>query len=139
MLYFQSFSFKSLPIILNSKFVKGKSEIFANLSTGFGKSLISVFDSLTASSGHLVVVGLPVVDLMKDQMRYLRCTGSSPVGISDLQDENSKKLEKWPFLPFQLCLEFPSRGWKIKGREKKGLRTDQTRSPFLVISLTRKS
>ena len=48
------------------EFVKGKSNIFVNLPTGYGKPLVyqalpMVFDSLTARSGHIVVVVSPLV------------------------------------------------------------------------------
>ena len=59
-----------------SEFVKGKSDIFVNLPTGYGKSLVyqalpTVFDSLTACSGHIVVVVSPLVNLMRDQVPSL--------------------------------------------------------------------
>ena len=62
-----------------SEFVKGKSDIFVNLPSGCGKSLVyqalpTVFDSLTARSGHIVVVVSPLVNLMRDQVRSLRST-----------------------------------------------------------------
>ena len=49
-----------------SEFVKGKSDIYVNLPTGYGKSLVyqalpTVFDSLTTRSGHIVVVVSPLV------------------------------------------------------------------------------
>ena len=59
-----------------SEFVKGKNDIFVNLPTGYGKSLVyqalpMVFDSLTTRSGHIVVVVSPLVNLMSDQVRSL--------------------------------------------------------------------
>lgn len=84
------------------EFVKGKSDIFVNLPTGYGKSLIyqalpSVFDCLTTNSGHVVVVVSPLVNLMKDQVRYLRGIGVSSVSLSDLQDGDTEKVEKAAF------------------------------------------
>ena len=72
-----------------SEFVKGKSDIFVNLPTGYGKSLVyqalpTVFDSLTVRSGHIVVVVSPLVNLMRDQVRSLRSIGISLVSLSDL-------------------------------------------------------
>lgn len=66
-------SFQMKPI---SEFSKGKSDIYVNLPTGYGKSLIyqalpSVFDTLTDSLGHVVVVVSPLVNLMRDQVQSL--------------------------------------------------------------------
>ena len=59
-----------------SEFVKEKSDILANLPTGYGKSLVyqalpTVFDSLTVRSGHIVVVVSTLVNLMRDQVQSL--------------------------------------------------------------------
>ena len=82
-----------------SEFVKGKSDIFVNLPTGYGKSLVyqalpSVFDSLTASSGHVVVVVSPLVNLMRDQVQSLRSIGVSSVSLSDLEEGEADKVGK---------------------------------------------
>ena len=82
-----------------SEFVKGKSDIFVNLPTGYGKSLVyqalpTVFDSLTARSGHIVVFVSPLVNLMRDQVRSLRSIGISSVSLSDLQEGEAEKVEK---------------------------------------------
>lgn len=52
-------------------FVLKKTDLFVNLPTGFGKSLIYqafplLFDVLCNTSGHIVVVISPLVNLMKD-------------------------------------------------------------------------
>ena len=79
-----------------SEFVKGKSVILVNLPTGYGKSLVyqalpSVFDSLTTSSGHVVVVVSPLVNLMRDQVQSLRSIGVSSVSLSDLEEREAEK------------------------------------------------
>ena len=81
------------------EFVRGKSDIFVNLPTGHGKSLIyqalpSIFDSLAASPGHVVAVVSPLVNLMKDQVRFLRSIGISSVSLSDLEEGEDEKVEK---------------------------------------------
>ena len=82
-----------------SEFVKGKNDIFVNLPTGYGKSLVyqalpTVFDSLTARSGHIVVVVSPLINLMRDQVRSLRSIGISSVSLSDLQEGEAEKVGK---------------------------------------------
>ena len=82
-----------------SEFVKGKSDIFVNLPTGYGKSLVyqallTMFDSLTARSGHIVVVVSPLVNLMRDEVRSLRSIGISLVSLSNLQEGEAEKVEK---------------------------------------------
>ena len=52
---------------------KGK-DVFVNLPTGYGKSLIyqaspTVFDTLRSSSGHIVIVVSPMISLMDDQVK----------------------------------------------------------------------
>ena len=81
------------------EFVRGKSDIFVNLPTGHGKSLIyqalpSIFDSLAASPFHVVAVVSPLVNLMKDQVRFLRSIGISSVSLSDLEEGEAEKVEK---------------------------------------------
>ena len=44
-----------------------------------------------------MVVVSPLVNLMKDQVRYLRSIGVSSVSLSDLQDEDTEKVEKAAF------------------------------------------
>jgi len=82
-----------------SEFSKGKSDIYVNLPTGYGKSLIyqalpSVFDTLTDSLAHVVVVVSPLVNLMRDQVQSLRSIGISAVSLSDLEEGEAEKVEK---------------------------------------------
>ena len=53
------------------QFVQKKTDVFVNLPTGYGKSLIYqalpfVCDSILEAAGHIVVVVSPLVNLMKD-------------------------------------------------------------------------
>ena len=82
-----------------TEFVNGKNDIFVSLPTGFGKSIIYqalplIFDCLTGSPGHVVVVISPLVNLMKDQVRYLRSVGVQAVSLSDLEDAEAGRVEK---------------------------------------------
>ena len=51
-------------------------EIFVNLPTGSGKSLIYqglpvIFDTVKRTSGHIVAVISPLLNLINDQVNYL--------------------------------------------------------------------
>ena len=75
------------------KVVMRKKDVFVNLPTGFGKSLIYealplVFDYTTKLPGHIVIVVSPLVSLMEDQVKYLRSIGVSAVNISSRQTDN---------------------------------------------------
>ena len=59
-----------------SEFVKGKSDIFINLPTSF---TYGVRKSLTAPSGHIVVVVSPLVNLMRFTGRRGGKSGKSSV------------------------------------------------------------
>ena len=53
-----------------------KKDVFVNLPTRFGKSLIYqalsfVFDDVNRSAGHIVVVVSPLVSLIDDQVKIL--------------------------------------------------------------------
>ena len=79
-----------------------KKDVFINLPTGFGKSLIYqalplVFNATRNSTGHIVVVISPLVNLMKDQVDNLKKLGISAVSLSDIKDGQSKDLEEGQF------------------------------------------
>ena len=83
-------------------FVDKKKDVFINLPTGFGKSLIYqalplVFDETRNSTGHIVVVISPLVNLMKAQVDKLKKLGISAVSLSEIKDEESKDLEEGHF------------------------------------------
>lgn len=85
------------------QFVEKRRDVFVNLPTGSGKSMIYLalpllFDSMyTDISGHVVVVVSPLVSLMKDQVSSLRGLGISAVSLSDIKDEEIKDIEKGNF------------------------------------------
>ena len=58
------------------KIVVEKEDIFVNLPTGSGKSLIFqalplVFNDISNDNGHIVVVVSPLISLREDQVKYL--------------------------------------------------------------------
>ncbi|XP_022807923.1 putative ATP-dependent DNA helicase Q1 [Stylophora pistillata] len=74
-------------------------DVFVNLPTGSGKSLIYqalplVFDHVTDESGHIVIVVSPLISLMEDQVKYLRSLGLSAVNISSNFEVDRAKIEK---------------------------------------------
>jgi len=85
------------------QFVLKRRDIFVNLPTGSGKSMIYLalpllFDSMyTDTSGHIVVVVSPLVSLMKDQVSSLQRLGITAVSLSDIKDEEIKDIEKGNF------------------------------------------
>ena len=85
------------------KICVAKEDIFVNLPTGSGKSLIYqalplVFDHVSDESGHIVVVVSPLVSLMEDQVKYLRSLGLSAVNISSNVEVDRAKIEKGEYL-----------------------------------------
>ena len=81
------------------KFVLEKEDIFVNLPTGSGKSLIYqamplVYDHVSDENGHIVVVVSPLISLMEDQVKYLRSLGLSAINISSNIEVDRAKIEK---------------------------------------------
>ena len=79
-------------------FEEKKTDIFINLPTGFGKSLVCqalslIFDTMLGTSGHTVVVS-PLVNLMKDQVDKVSKLGIPAVSLSDVDKENVNGVEK---------------------------------------------
>lgn len=78
--------------------INDKRDVFVNLPTGFGKSLIyqslpTVFNMLKDNKAHIVVVVSPLISLMNDQVSYLKSIGISSVNISSTSDEEKKDVE----------------------------------------------
>ena len=76
------------------QFVQKKTDVFVNLSTGYGKSLIYqalpfVYDSILEAAGHIVVVSL-LVNLMKDHIDKLANVGILAASFSEITKENAK-------------------------------------------------
>ena len=84
------------------QFVKEDTDVFVNLPTGFGKSLIYqslplIFDTISQVSGHVVVVVSPLVSLIQDQVAFLQSIGISSVSLSDIKEEEQKNVEDGKF------------------------------------------
>ena len=78
--------------------VQKKTDMFINLPTGFGKSLIYqalplVCDTMRGTTGHVVIVS-PLVNLMKDQVGKLVNIGIPAVTLSDISEDNMKAVER---------------------------------------------
>ena len=74
-----------------TKIVEEGRDVFINLPTGFGKSLIYqalplVFDLTSKQPGQIVVVVSPLISLMDDQVSYLRELGLKACNITSLED-----------------------------------------------------
>ena len=72
------------------------------MPTGFGKSLmyqaLPLFcDTVRRTTGHIVVVVSPLVNLMKDQATKLANIGIPAVTLSDISEENMRVVERGAF------------------------------------------
>ena len=82
--------------------IESKSDVFVNLPTGFGKSV--VFQALpvvysyveaTHELKNIVIVVSPLVNLMKDQVSRLTSREISAISLSDISsDEEMRSVEK---------------------------------------------
>ena len=84
----------------------GKTDELINLPTGFGKALIYqalplVCDTVRGTTGLIVVVVSPLVNLMKDQATKLANIGIPAVTLSDISEENMRVVERGAF--FVVC------------------------------------
>ena len=73
-------------------------DLFINLPTGFGKSLIYqalplLYDELTGVSGHIVLVISPLVNLIQDQVETLRSLGIAAISLRELGDKDEEGVE----------------------------------------------
>jgi len=83
-------------------FVDKKKDVFINLPTGFGKSLIYqalliVFNITRNSTDHVVVIS-SLVNLMKDQVENLKKLGIFAMSLSDVKDGEAKDVEESHFV-----------------------------------------
>ena len=76
-----------------------------------------------------MVVVSPLVNLMKDQVRYLHSIRVSSVSLSDLHDGDMEKIEK---AAFSVVFGFPEL-WLKNGWWRGKMLKDQTQLPFLVM------
>ena len=84
----------------------GKTDELINLPTGFGKALIYqalplVCDTVRGTTGLIVVVVSPLVNLMKDQATKVANIGIPAVTLSDISEENMRVVERGAF--FVVC------------------------------------
>ena len=80
------------------QFMEKQRDVFINLPTGFGKSLIYqalplVFDAMRGE-GHIAVVISPLVSLMKDQVQKLKILGSLPSPSVTSRRKTQRQLRK---------------------------------------------
>ena len=83
-----------------------KTDELINLPMGFGKSLmyqaLPLFcDTVRRTTGHIVVVVSPLVNLMKDQATKVANIGIPAVTLSDISEENMRVVERGAF--FVVC------------------------------------
>ena len=83
-----------------------KTNEFINLPTGFGKSLmyqaLPLFcDTVRRTSGHIVVVVSPLVNLTKDQATKVANIVIPAVTLSDISEDNMRVVERGVF--FVVC------------------------------------
>ena len=77
-------------------FVNHGRDVVVNLPTGYGKSIIFqalplIFDYVTGTSGHIVIVVSPLLALIEDQVSTLRKFGISVVSLSHVRTEDERK------------------------------------------------
>lgn len=87
-------------------FIKERRDIFVNLPTGFGKSIIFqalplILDCLfyeqicQDGKGHIVAVVSPLLNLIAEQIKSLTDLGIKAVNLSDVEsDEDIRKVER---------------------------------------------
>lgn len=82
-----------------SKFVNGDQDIFINLPTGYGKSIIYqslplVYDRVLNSPGHNVAVLSRLINLIADQVRYLNGIGVRAISPTAIEREERKLVKR---------------------------------------------
>ena len=82
--------------------VEKNTDVFINLPTGFGKSLIYqalplTFDVIRGTPGHIVIVVSPLINLMNDQVADLTKLGIPAVSLSDINAEDANRVEEGHF------------------------------------------
>ena len=78
------------------KIVSEKKDVFVNLPTGFGKSLIYqalpiVLDQVYPAHQHIVIVVSPLLTLIQNQVNTLNDIGLAAVSLSHIEDEKEVK------------------------------------------------
>ena len=118
--------------------VESKSDVFVNLPTGFGKSV--VFQALPivysyvepTREKNIVIFVLPLVNLMKDQVSRLTSLGISAVSLSDIcSDEEMRSVEKGSY---SIVYGSPE-SWLGDTRWRKMLSSDVCKSSVRAVAV----
>ena len=93
------------------KIVEERKDVFVNIPTGFGKSLLYqalplVFDLTSREPGHIVVVS-PLISLMEDRVCHLQELGLKAANISSLEDGERTRVESGEYS----LVYGPAEGW----------------------------
>ena len=118
------------------QFVQKKTDVFVNLPTGYGKSLIYqalpfIYDSILEAAGHIVVVVSTLVNLMKDQVDKLANLGILAASLSEITEENAKGVVEGRF---SIVYGSPE-AWLKNERWRKVLSSEIYRSKLCTISV----
>ena len=121
-------------------FIKEKRDIFVNLPTGFGKSIIfqalplivdCLFYEQTCQDGQGLIVAVvsPLLNLMAEQVKNLTDLGIKAVNLSDVEsDEDIRKVERgW----FSVVYGTPE-AW-LKNQRWRNMLTNSTYSSKLCV------
>ena len=87
--------------------VEIKSDVYVNLQTGYGKSVLfqplpTAFASVDKCENNIVTVISPLINLMKDQVSRLPFLGVSTVSLSDISSvAEIKKVDSVAFGDYQ--------------------------------------
>ena len=118
------------------KIVFQSKDVFVNLPTGFGKSLIYqalplAFDHTTKLSGHIVVVVSPLVSLMEDQVKYLQRIGVSAANISSQADDDLSRIQNGEY---SVVFGSPE-AWLMNDQWRTMLGNDVYRSKLCAVAI----
>lgn len=118
--------------------VESKSDVFVNLPTGFGKSVVFqalpvVYSNAEPSSDkNMVIVVSPLVNLMRDQVSRLTSLGISAVSLSDIcSDDEMRSVEKGSY---SIVYGSPE-SWLGETRWRKMLSSDVYKSSVRAVAV----
>ena len=118
--------------------VESKSDVFVNLPTGFGKSVVFqalpvVYSNAEPSSDkNMVIVISPLVNLMRDQVSRLTSLGISAVSLSDIcSDDEMRSVEKGSY---SIVYGSPE-SWLGETRWRKMLSSDVYKSSVRAVAV----
>lgn len=118
--------------------VESKSDVFVNLPTGFGKSVVFqalpvVYSNAEPSSDkNMVIVVSPLVNLMRDQVSRLTSLGISAVSLSDIcSDDEMRSVEKGSYS----IVHGSPESWLGETRWRKMLSSDVYKSSVRAVAV----